>query len=104
LYASPADSRVAGFIGRGDWLRASSLGLPGECRVRLRPGQLRLDADGPLTAVLESAAFRGPGYAGRLRFASGDRAEVELDADDAARLGQTLRLRLMGTELLRFAD
>jgi hypothetical protein len=54
--------------------------------------------------VLESAAFRGPGYAGRLRFASGDRAEVELDADDAARLGQTLRLRLMGTELLRFAD
>jgi iron(III) transport system ATP-binding protein len=106
LYRRPADRRVAGFIGRGDWLRAATLGLAdaADDEIRLRPGQLRPDPHGPIHAVLESAAFRGPGYTGRVRFDSGERAEVDLDAADAARVGQALRLRLSPDDglLLRF--
>ncbi len=117
LYRQPADRRVAEFIGRGDWLRASTLGLDGggsDARVsdprssdidevRLRPGQLRPDPDGPIQALLEAATFRGPGYIGRLRFESGETAEIDLDADTAAGVGRPLRLRLHADDgLIRF--
>jgi iron(III) transport system ATP-binding protein len=102
LYTRPADSRVAGFIGRGDWLRAATLGLNGDDRVRLRPGQLQIDPDGQIVARLESAVFRGPHHVGRLRFASGESAEIDLDASAARRLGDTLRLRLADGEVLRY--
>lgn len=102
LYASPAERRVAGFVGRGDWLRSETLGLGEGADLRLRPGQLRTDPDGPLSAVLESARFRGPEHVGLLRFDSGERAEIALSAAEAARVGERLRLRLIG-EPLRFA-
>ncbi len=100
LYARPGDRRVAGFIGRGDWLRSETLGMGEGADLRLRPGQLLADTDGPLSAVLESARFRGPHYMGRVRFETGEVAEIELDAA-ATRIGQPLRLRLVG-EPLRF--
>jgi iron(III) transport system ATP-binding protein len=102
LYASPAERRVAGFVGRGDWLRSETLGLGEGADLRLRPGQLRTDPDGPLSAVLESARFRGPEHVALLRFDSGERAEIALSAAEAARVGERLRLRLIG-EPLRFA-
>ncbi len=107
LYLRPVDRRVAGFIGRGDWLRASTLGLTGDDDVRLRPGQLRLDAEGPIHAVLESSVFRGPQCLGRLRFDSGETAEIDLDPALGAAVGQPLRLRLLDDDraeagLLRF--
>ena len=102
LYARPADRRVAGFIGRGDWLRSETLGLGEGADVRLRPGQLRIDPQGPLSAVLESAVFRGPDHAGVVRFDSGERAGVVLSPLEAARLGERLRLSAHG-DMLRFA-
>lgn len=107
LYRRPADRRVAGFIGRGDWLRAATLGLDdGDHQtddVRLRPGQLRPDPDGPIQALLEAVIFRGPDYTGRLRFDSGETAEIALDADAAAGVGRPLRLRLQADAgLIRF--
>jgi iron(III) transport system ATP-binding protein len=103
LYAQPADRRVAGFIGDGDWLRSESLGLTPGFDVRLRPGQLWVDPQGPLSARLESVTFRGPHYAGRLRFASGETAAIELDAAAASGIGQAVRLGLSDAgELLRF--
>jgi iron(III) transport system ATP-binding protein len=101
LYASPAERRVAGFVGRGDWLRSETLGLGEGADLRLRPGQLRTDPDGPLSALLESARFRGPEHVGLLRFDSGERAEIALSAAEAARVGERLRLRVVG-EPLRF--
>lgn len=101
LYARPDDRRVAGFIGRGDWLRSETLGLEAGADLRLRPGQLLPDAGGPLSAVLESARFRGPYYVGRVRFETGEVMEIELDAAAASRIGEPLRLRLAG-EPLRF--
>jgi iron(III) transport system ATP-binding protein len=103
LYTRPADRRVAGFIGDGEWLRSESLGLPPGFDVRLRPGQLRIDPQGPLSARLESVTFRGPHYAGRLRFASGETATIELDAAVASSIGETVRLGLADAgDLLRF--
>jgi iron(III) transport system ATP-binding protein len=101
LYASPAERRVAGFVGRGDWLRSETLGLGEGADLRLRPGQLRTDPEGPLSALLESARFRGPEHLGLLRFDSGERAEIALSAAEAARVGERLRLRVVG-EPLRF--
>jgi iron(III) transport system ATP-binding protein len=102
LYASPAERRVAGFVGRGDWLRSETLGLGEGADLRLRPGQLRTDPEGPLSALLESARFRGPDHVGLLRFDSGERAEIALSPAEAARVGERLRLRVIG-EPLRFA-
>jgi iron(III) transport system ATP-binding protein len=100
LYARPGDRRVAGFIGRGDWLRSETLGLGEGADLRLRPWQLLADADGRLSAVLESARFRGPHHVGRVRFETGEVTEIELDAAAASRIGQPLRLRLVGEPLL----
>lgn len=103
LYACPTDRRVAGFIGRGDWLRAATLGLSGDDDIRLRPGQLRVDPEGALVATLESAAFLGPGYRGLVRFDGGETAEIDLDAVDAHRIGRPLRLSLSADgQLLRY--
>jgi iron(III) transport system ATP-binding protein len=102
LYARPADRRVAGFVGRGDWLRSETLGLGEGGDLRLRPGQLVVDAEGPLSALLESVTFRGPEHLGRLRFDSGERVEIALSAAEATRVGERLRLRVTG-EPLRFA-
>jgi iron(III) transport system ATP-binding protein len=113
LYARPVDRTVAGFIGRGEWIRAETLGLGQGADVRLRPDQLRIDpegaasdgtasdgtaSDGTIEAVLESVRFHGP-HVGRLRFASGEGIELDLDAATAARPGATLRLRLVGEPL-----
>jgi iron(III) transport system ATP-binding protein len=104
LFARPADRRVAGFIGRGDWVRGDSLGLEAGLEVRLRPGQLRVDAEGPIRAELLSLAFRGPDYAARIRFPGGEIHEMSLDDAAAVVPGQSLRLRLIPgpTGLLAF--
>jgi iron(III) transport system ATP-binding protein len=104
LFARPADRRVAGFIGRGDWVRGDSLGLDAGLDVRLRPGQLRLDAEGPILAELLSLAFRGPDYAARVRFPGGEIHDMPLDAPAAVVPGQGLRLGLVPgpTGLLTF--
>jgi iron(III) transport system ATP-binding protein len=95
LFARPADRRVAGFIGRGDWVHGDSLGLDADLDVRLRPGQLQVDADGPITAELLSVVFRGPDYAARIRFPGGDIHEMSLDTPAAISPGQRVRLRLL---------
>jgi iron(III) transport system ATP-binding protein len=101
LYLRPVDRRVAGFIGRGDWVRSETLGLGVGADVRVRPGQLVLDPEGPLSAMLESSSFRGPHCAGRLRFDSGDIIEIAVDAAVAAtvQIGQRLRLRVIGDDM-----
>ncbi len=101
LYARPRDRRVAGFVGRGDWLRSETLDLGEGSDLRVRPGQLVLDPAGPLSAQLVSARFHGPQHLGRVRFDSGESAEIDLDATAAARIGERLSLRLAG-EPLRF--
>ncbi len=101
LYARPRDRRVAGFVGQGDWLRSETLGLGEGSDLRVRPGQLVHDPAGPLSAQLVSARFLGPQHLGRVRFDSGETAEIALDATTAARIGDRLFLRLAG-EPLRF--
>jgi iron(III) transport system ATP-binding protein len=102
LYARPVDRFVAGFIGRGSWVSGAALGLSGEIVVLLRPDQLVVADDGPIRAMLQAACFDGPHYVGRLRFASGETVELELDEIHAARVGETLALRLAGERLLTF--
>ncbi len=104
LYARPMDRRVAGFIGRGDWIDSASLGLDPGFDIRLRPGQLQADPEGPISAQLESLIFHGPGYLARLRFGSGDTLHLTLDAVPEARPGQVMRLRLSDTALLAFPE
>jgi iron(III) transport system ATP-binding protein len=102
LYARPAERRVAGFVGRGDWVRSESLGLPAGEDVRLRPGQLRPDPAGGIDAQLLAVAFRGPGYAARLRLAGGELLEIDVDAPPAADAPLRLRLQPGPSGLLRF--
>ncbi len=101
LYADPADRRVAESIGRGHWLRATTLGLTEPALVRLHPSQLRLDADGPIEALLEAVRFVGPHQLGRLRFDSGEFAQIELPLGATAEAGNRVRLRLCDGPLMR---
>lgn len=102
LYRRPASADVAGFVGRGEWLRSETLGLaPGE-RVRLRPGQLRIDPDGPLRAAVQSLRFVGPHFAARVGFASGETVELACMQAEGLAPGETLGLRLDASGLLRF--
>lgn len=101
LYAAPADRRVAESISRGHWLRATTLGLTESVLVRLHPSQLRLDAAGPIEALLESVRFIGPHQLGRLRLDSGEFAEIELPHAAAVEAGSRVRLRLCDGPLMR---
>ena len=101
LYRQPADRFVAGFIGRGALVPASSLGLPGEGDVLLRPDALRPDPQGAIRGELLAAAFRGPGHAGSVRLAGGH--VVEIDLAEAHAPGGAITLRLVADRLVRFA-
>jgi iron(III) transport system ATP-binding protein len=102
LYARPSDRFVAGFIGRGDWIAGSTLGLDGSQDVLLRPDQLQLAEDGPLHAVLQAVSFHGPHQVASVRLASGELVEVDLPGDAALRVGDPLRLRIAAERLLAF--
>lgn len=102
LYARPADRFVAGFIGRGSWVSGAALGLSGEVVVLLRPDQLAVADDGVIRATLESVCFEGPHHVGSFRFDSGETVELELAEIHAARVGETLALRLTSERLLTF--
>jgi thiamine transport system ATP-binding protein len=57
LWRSPANERVARFLGYRDFVRASAVGLPGEHVIGLRADSLVMDGSGPLEARVESVRF-----------------------------------------------
>lgn len=101
LYSDPVDRRVAEGIGRGHWLQASTLGLNESALLRVHASQLELDSDGPIEALLETVRFVGPHQLGRLRFDSGERAEISLAVGTEACAGSRIRLRLGDGPLMR---
>ncbi|MBJ6980402.1 MULTISPECIES: ABC transporter ATP-binding protein [unclassified Luteimonas] len=100
LYRRPADRFVAGFIGRGTLVPASSLGLPGDDDVLLRPDALHPDAAGAIHGELLAAGFRGPGHAGSVRLPGG--YVVEIDLLEAHTPGGGISLRVDEDGLVRF--
>ena len=99
LFAAPRERAVAGFIGGGDWVPGEALGL-GAVDVRLRPGDLLVDAAGPFEAEVVAVSFRGPGHVARVRLPGGALATVPA-GDVPPCTGARLGLRLAG-EPLRF--
>ena len=57
LWRSPVDRRVARFLGYGQFVAASAVGLPGEQTVGLRPESLLVHPDGQLSARVVSTRF-----------------------------------------------
>lgn len=100
LYHQPACAEVAGFIGRGAWVDAASLGLTGG-KVRLRPEALRLDANGVLACEVLDVRFHGPGQVARLKLGA-DEIELDLAANSQIKPGEHLRLSFDGENLPRF--
>jgi len=113
VYHSPADQRVAGFIGRGTPVsgtvverRASSalvdvagyrLAARGVAdgsdaiKLLLRPEALRLADDG-LAATVQESTYRGAVYETRLELANGER--LTLDSPSALRIGETVHVAI----------
>lgn len=103
LYQAPQDAFVAGFIGRGAVLPACLLGA-GNGRLLVRPEDLSLEPAGTLRGVLESVAFRGPGYSGRVRLAGGERLELDFSQEQLPPLGSEVGLRWHNAAPIRFPD
>ncbi len=103
LYHAPQDAIVAGFIGRGAVLPARLLGA-GEGWLLVRPEDLSLDAAGTLRGVLESLAFRGPGYSGRVRLPGGERLQLDFAQEHLPPLGSEVGLRWHNPAPIRFPD
>ncbi|MBM4205603.1 MAG: ABC transporter ATP-binding protein [Gammaproteobacteria bacterium] len=101
LYEQPAHPAVAESIGGGWWLKAQSLGLPGDDRIRLRNGQIGIDPTGPLRAQCVADWFSGPEHRLRLRLATGEHLELSVAVRD---VDEWVNLRLLVPEsaLLRF--
>ena len=102
LYRAPGDAFVAGFIGRGVVLPASVLEM-GEGSVLVRPEDLQLDPAGNLRGVLESVVFRGPGYSGWVRLAGGQRLALDFNGVLPPAMGESVALRWVNPEPVRFA-
>lgn len=100
LYHQPACAEVAGFIGRGHWVQAASLGLAGDT-VRLRPEALRLDAGGTLEAEVLDVRFHGPGHVVRLKLGEDD-IELDLPHGHVVTPGERLHLSLNSENLPKF--
>ncbi|WP_407351986.1 ABC transporter ATP-binding protein [Luteimonas sp. R10] len=102
LYRRPADRFVADFIGRGALVPGAALGLAGDVEVLLRPECLRHDRDGPIRAAVVEAGFRGPGYVGSVRLATGELVEIDLPEGVPRAPGEMLTLRLVEQALVTF--
>ncbi|MEL1263827.1 ABC transporter ATP-binding protein [Pseudoxanthomonas putridarboris] len=102
LYRHPADRTVAGFVGRGALVSGAALGEGEDALVLLRPEHLRLDPAGPVRGRLLARAFRGPGYSGQVRLATGEIVEIDLGEADPPPAGQELGLRWTDPAPVRF--
>ncbi|MEZ0472139.1 ABC transporter ATP-binding protein [Luteimonas salinilitoris] len=102
LYRRPADRFVADFIGRGTLVPGAALGLADDVEVLLRPECLRHDPGGPIRATLVEAGFRGPGYVGSVRLATGELVEIDLPEGAPRQPGEVLPLRLVEQGLVTF--
>jgi iron(III) transport system ATP-binding protein len=107
IYRSPADAKVAGFVGRGAIVTGRADGggqveiaghrVParlgnaktGNVRVLLRPEALALAASG-LAATVASTTYRGPVHETRLTLDSGE--EVVLDEALAPAVGERVHI------------
>ncbi len=116
VYQSPANERVAGFVGRGALVTAQSVDKDratiggraigvrmrspgsGPGKVLLRPEGLRLAADG-LAAIVTSVIYRGPSYEVWVELA-GSREKLVLDCSAAPSIGETVRIEVADAWLI----
>jgi iron(III) transport system ATP-binding protein len=110
VYRSPADTTVAGFVGRGALVGGQALAQAGDgvevdiaghrvaargaiatgpVRVLLRPESLALGEAG-LSAIVASTTYRGPVYELRLRIETGE--EIVLDNAWAPDVGERVHV------------
>jgi iron(III) transport system ATP-binding protein len=112
VYRSPADAKVAGFVGRGALVTAHTVAAvdgrteveiagqriaargtiaSGPVRVLLRPESLAV-AEAGLRAVVASTTYRGPVHELRLRLESGE--EIVLDDALAPAIGERVHVAI----------
>ena len=114
LYHWPADRFVAEFVGRGVFIRARvldedrlhagigvisgemSMSYPAgtEVDVLLRPDDVRHDPRGPISARVESAAFRGADHLYTLELGDGSRVMCHVPSHHAHQPGEEITIRL----------
>jgi thiamine transport system ATP-binding protein len=94
LWRSPADERVARFLGYRDFVTASAVGLPGEQVVGLRADSLVVDGDGALEARVRSVRFTRGGTTLTVDLPGVGSVEARAAGAADVPVGAVVRLRL----------
>jgi thiamine transport system ATP-binding protein len=93
LWRSPADRRVARFLGYRWFVAASAIGLPGEQLVGLRPDSLLVDSGGPLTARVVATRFTRGGTTLTVELSGVGAVEARAPGTADVPVGSVVRLR-----------
>jgi putative spermidine/putrescine transport system ATP-binding protein len=122
LYGRPADANVAEFMGYRNvikseavmgervevtigeaklWATAVDVTSTGPAIAAIRPEDLVATADGPISAIVQSAEYRGRDFFGVALTADG--TELYFRSEHAAKSGETLRLSADPSRILVYA-